>query len=293
MITLFRRLFVSIARLFPREHGKYSILTKVYFPLFAKSAPTQSIEKVRFGIRLSLNLQEYLQSWIYVFGAYELPTVKFIRSYLRPGDLAMDVGGQIGYLSIVMATSADRKTRVLSFEPESDNIQRFKTNTSLNGLTNVNLVEQAVSDRIGSIRLYLSSDSNAGTHSTIKENTNVSDRYVDIPCTTIDAEVEQRGLQRVDLIKVDVEGGEIDVIKGAINTLKNYQPVVITELGDALQKARGLSTDEFKLFLQEHGFHCYIINEDGTLSESPVGTFHLMDNVVFVPQTRLSRLVVK
>lgn len=292
MITLSRKLFVAVARLFPKEHGKYSILTRLYFPLFAKSAPTQSIEKVRFGIKLSLNLQEYLQSWIYVFGAYELPTVKFIRSYLKPGDTAIDVGGQIGYLSLVMATSADRKVSVLSFEPEHDNIRRFKANVALNELRNVELIEQAAGSSVGTLKLYLSADSNAGTHSTIRENENVSDKFIEIPCTTIDHEIQQRSLKRVDLIKIDVEGGEIDVINGALNTLTSMQPVLITELGDALQKARGITTDEFKTFLSELGYECYKINEDGTLTISPVGEYHLMDNVVFVPENRKSRVII-
>lgn len=292
MVTLLRKLFVIVARLFPREHGKYSILTRLYFPLFAKSAPTQSIEKVRFGIKLSLNLQEYLQSWIYVFGAYELPTVKFIRSYLRPGDTAIDVGGQIGYLSLVMATSADRAVSVLSFEPEHDNIRRFRTNVSLNQLRNIELIEQAAASSVGTLKLYLSADSNAGTHSTIRDNENVSDKFIEIPCTTIDHEVLNRSLERVDLIKIDVEGGEIDVIKGALNTLSTLRPVVITELGDALQKARGLSTDEFKSFLSDLGYECYRINDNGTLALSPLGEYHLMDNVVFVPENRKSRVII-
>lgn len=290
MISLVRKIFVLAARLFPREHGKYSILTRLYFPLFGATAPTKKIEKVKFGIKLNLNLQEYLQSWIYVFGAYELPTVRFMRSYLKDGDVAIDVGGQIGYLSIIMATSANRHVQVVSFEPEPGNINSFKQNIELNTLENVTLVEKAVSDHAGKIKLYLSSDRNAGTHSTVFVEGNVSEEFVEIDAVTIDDEVSSRGIDRVDLIKIDVEGGEIDVIRGSVKTLMSFQPVVITELGDALQKARGFSTDEFKLFMEDHGYNCYTILNDGTLRSTAVGDFHLMDNVVFVPTTRLSRV---
>ena len=293
MTTILRYIFVHLARLFPREHGKYTILTKIYFRFFGQTVPTQIVASVRYKIRMNLDLREFVQAWIYVFGAYELPTVKFIRSYLAPNDVALDVGAQVGYLSLIMATSAQRRVKVFSFEPESRNIYRFLLNMSLNDANNVNLIEKAAGTKVETLKLYLSSDVNAGTHSTIRGNQNVSDAFVEIPCTTIDQTVNDSGLDRVDLIKIDVEGAEVDVLRGALNTLTSMQPVLITELGASLQEARGMTTTQFKLFLSELGYQCYRILDDGTLTLSPLDEYHRMDNVVFATANRRDRLPIR
>jgi len=292
-MNILRSAFVGLTRLFPREHGKYSILTRLYFPWFGASAPKQHVFRTSHGFLLNGDLTEYLQAWIYVFGSYELPTVRLIRSYLQPGDVAVDVGAQIGYLTLVMATSASRQTSVLSFEPESGNITRFKANMNLNSIENVLLIEKAASEHEGILRLYLSADENAGTHSTVFVEGNVSETFVEIPSTTLDAAVRALGKDRVDLVKVDVEGGEIDVIRGADSILENHRPLVIVELSDALQAARGSSCKAFKEHMLEYGYDAHTINSDGSLSPTPLDAPHPMDNVVFVPESRRERVRIK
>lgn len=285
-----RSLAVSLFRLYPREHGKYTILTKVFNRLFADTQPQSVIFRTRHSFILEADLSEFLQSWIYVFGAYELPTVRFIRSYLKAGDVAVDVGAQIGYLTLVMATADGGTTSVYSFEPEKNNIARFLRNMELNNLKNVTLLPKAASEHPGTIRLYLSADANAGTHSTVFVEGNVSERFIEIPCTTIDLEMDQQQVNRLDLMKIDVEGGEIDVLHGASETLQRFHPVVIAELSDVLQQARGTTCKEFKQKMVELGFNSYTINEDGSLVPSALDAPHPMDNVVFVTADRLSRV---
>ncbi len=290
--SFLRPIFASLTRLYPREHGKYSILTRLYFPWFGASAPTRSVFRTSHGFRLNGDLTEYLQAWIYIFGSYELPTVRFIRSYLRTGDTAVDVGAQIGYLTLVMATAADRTTAVISFEPESSNIARFNANMELNGVTNVTLIEKAVSEHEGMLKLYLSADENAGTHSTVFVEGNVSERFVEIPATTLDAAIGALGQDHVDLVKIDVEGGEIDVIKGAERVLEHHRPVVIAELSDALQRARGSSCQAFKEYMKDYGYEAFTIADSGALVPSALDAAHPMDNVVFVPDSRRDRVTI-
>lgn len=277
-------------RLYPVEHGKYTILTKYFNRLFSATEPHVTVFRTSHNFVIEGDLGEFLQSWIYAFGSYELPTVRFIRSYLQRNNVAIDVGAQIGYLTLVMSTSASSTTQVYSFEPEERNIRRFRRNIQLNKLTNVTLLEQAAGQQRGSIRLYLSSDANAGTHSTVFIEGNVSDAFVDIPCTTIDFEVTERGLNRLDLLKIDVEGGEIDVIKGATDTLTRFHPVVITELSDSLQQARGTTCRDFKVTMAEFGYSPFTINNDGSLCPSEFDAAHPMDNVVFVAKDQRQRV---
>lgn len=281
-MAIIRTLFKTICRLYPREHGKYSILMRVYFRHLAPRTSTMVVSTLRFGIRMRLDITEYLQTHLYVFGDYELPTIRFLRSVLKPGSVCLDVGAQMGYLTLAMATSANKQTIVHSFEPEEQNAQRFRENIALNGLTNVTLHQSAVSTVDGPLKLYLSNDRNAGTHSTVYIESNVSTEYVEIPSVRLDTFSEQNRLPSIDLIKIDVEGAEIDVINGALESLAHHKPIVIMELSDHLQQARGQTCAEFKQFMARYGYTPYFINENGTLRSCPMDAAHVNDNIVFV-----------
>ena len=242
---------------------------------------------------MRLDITEYLQAHLYVFGDYELPTIRFLRNILKTDSVCLDVGAQMGYLTLAMATSASRQTIVHSFEPESNNAERFRENVSLNALTNVTLHQTAVSTVDGTLKLYLSNDRNAGTHSTVYIESNVSPDFVEIPSTTLETFVRQQCLKTVDLIKIDVEGAEIDVINGAIEVLRQHKPVVIMELSDHLQQARGKTCSEFKQFMMSFGYNAYFINEDGTLRSCPLNASHINDNIVFLhPESSLRPTIV-
>ncbi len=239
---------------------------------------------------MRLDVSEFLQAHLYLFGSYELPTVRFIERFVQPNFVLIDVGAQIGYLTLVMATSANRSARVISFEPQSSNVERFQENMRLNNVTNVELITAAVSSASGTIRLYLSTDNNAGTHSTISSDPNVGADFEEVPATTLDETVDAMGLSAVDLVKVDVEGAELEVIEGAINTIASLKPTFIIELSEAIQQSRGYSTVQFKSMMSANGYASYLIRDNGTLEPVGSNVTHVMDNVVFVHSERLSHI---
>lgn len=292
-MAILRTVFQRLARLYPREHGKYSILTRLYFPYLAPRVPTKVVSTLRYGIRMQLDVTEYLQAHLFVFGDYELPTIRFLRSVLKPGSVCLDVGAQMGYLSLAMATAADRRTVVHSFEPESNNAARLRENVALNSLSNITLHQTAVSTVDGSLKLYLSNDRNAGTHSTVFIESNVSSEFVEIPSITLESFAREKRLSSIDLIKIDVEGAEIDVINGALTVLKQHKPLVIMELSDHLQQARGQTCAEFKEFMASYGYSAYFINENGTLRACSMNASHINDNIVFLhPESSLRPVIV-
>ncbi len=255
---------------------------RLYFPYLAPTSSSLLVSTLRYGIKMRLDITEYLQAHLYVFGDYELPTIRFLRSVLRPSAVCLDVGAQMGYLTLAMATAADRSTIVHSFEPEGNNAKRFRENIQLNGLTNVTLHQTAVSTVDGALKLYLSNDRNAGTHSTVYIESNVSTEFVEIPSVRLDTFANSQNLSSIDMIKIDVEGAEIDVINGAIGVLAHHKPIVITELSDHLQQARGQTCTEFKELMQKYGYTPYSINDNGTLRSCPMQAPHVNDNIVFV-----------
>lgn len=283
-------LFHLATRLFPVERGKFRILSEVYFRYIAPKKQTFVFTKLSFGIRMRLDITEFLQAHLYLFGSYELPTVRFIRNVLKTGDTAFDVGAQIGYLTLAMSTASGGQIRVVSFEPESHNAERLRSNIALNPGVDVTIVEKAASNVEGVLRLYLSHDHNSGTHSTIPNGVNVSNEYIEIPSTTLDAYIAEHSISELKLVKIDVEGGELEVIRGAEKMLRNLRPIIIMELSDSLQAARGFTTVEFKNLMLTHQYQSYTIRDNGMLTPSPMDAQHAMDNVVFIHDSNKEEL---
>jgi FkbM family methyltransferase len=283
MRSLLSSLLRLALHLYPFERGKFRILSNVFLPLLAPKPGTPSVTKLSYGLRMKIDPSEFLQAHLYLFGSYELPTIRHIRSFLTPGAVCIDVGAQMGYLSLAMATSAGRQTAVHAFEPEDINAARFRENMALNNIQNVQLHREAVSNIEGTLHLFLSKTANAGTHSTLYNERTVTEESIQIPATTLDAFARATNLPRLDLIKVDVEGAEFEVIQGADSVLRTYRPRVILELCDRLQIERGLSSRQIKEFMVERDYSAYTIADDGTPIPSGLDDPHINDNVLFIP----------
>lgn len=282
-VKLIRSIFKLLCRLYPLERGKQKLLQEVYLPRLAPTVPLITRTSLSNGITMDLDISEFVQSHLYLFGSYELPTVRFIRSHVRPGMTLIDVGAQIGYITLEMSRAGGSGVSLYSFEPEPRNIAKLNANLRLNDINNVTIVDRAVSDHDGLIRLFMSSDNNAGTHSTIASGPFVSNDFIEIPCVRLDTFVREQAVQSVDMIKIDVEGGELEVLKGAEETLRRFKPVLIVEMSSSIQQSRGFSVPKFKEMLRDWGYSAYSINTDGSLSLTNNTQDHEMENLVFLP----------
>lgn len=290
MKSFARLILKTICRFFPQERGKFKILNDVYFRHLSPATDLWVYTNLLYNIKMKLNIGEFLQAHLFLFGSYELPSVKFIRKFLINGGNAVDVGAQIGYLTIVMATSCKTQLHVYSFEPEPYNISQFNTNISLNALDNITLIPKAVTSTLNPIKLFLAKDNNSGTHSTISSDPNVSSDFITVDSTTLDEFVRDQAITKLDLIKIDVEGAELDVIKGAREVLTLLHPALIIELSESIQQSRGFSTIEFKAIMLELGYDPYLISDRGLLYPTEMNREHIMDNVVFIHQSNKTQL---
>ncbi|VVC03785.1 Hexuronic acid methyltransferase AglP [Candidatus Bilamarchaeum dharawalense] len=146
---------------------------------------------------------------------YVLNEVWFRRCYLPEGfqikksDVVVDIGAHIGFFS-VMAGQMAREGRVYSFEPNPDNFDLLGINLLMNNLGNVRPIHEAVTDRRGSIELFLS-DKNTGGHS-IYDYGDRTNRVV-VSSTSLQDIVKQHQLDRIDFLKMDCEGAEYEIFR--------------------------------------------------------------------------------
>jgi FkbM family methyltransferase len=149
-----------------------------------------------------------------------------LRNYFKLSKgVFLDIGANVGKYSIILGKQLKENGKVYSFEPEPSNIEGLKKNILLNEVTNVKIFPLACSNKKGLISFYLN-EKNSGAHSLIKK----SKKEILINCDTLDNILKEQNLKEdINLIKIDVEGAEAEVLKGAINTLKKHHPKIIFE----------------------------------------------------------------
>ena len=137
---------------------------------------------------------------------FELGTTRLFEETLKPGDSVLDIGANVGYFTVLGAKLVGPQGKVFAFEPEPSNYDVLLKNLELNGHMNVITLPKAVSNQKGTAELIIS-DLDSGFHSLA--HLNLPERgTVTVETITIDDFMEENGWPQIDLVKMDIEGGE-------------------------------------------------------------------------------------
>ncbi|MCX6772766.1 MAG: FkbM family methyltransferase, partial [Candidatus Micrarchaeota archaeon] len=145
---------------------------------------------------------------------------------VKGGWNVIDVGANIGYFTHVFSRLVGEKGRVVAFEPFPEAFALLKKSAEANGLKNVSLEPLALSDTIGKSTLYLS-DKNFGDNSLVERK---GENGVLIRTTTLDAYAKEKGITRIDMVKIDTQGAEYEVLKGMAAVIRNFHPAILCEI---------------------------------------------------------------
>jgi FkbM family methyltransferase len=194
-------------------------------------------ERVRLSARcrqLSWNPEEY--------GAF--------RTAVRPGSTVLDVGANVGAYTLLFAQWVGPAGRVTAFEPAPASIAGLRRQLELNGLTGrVEVVQAAVAGTVGMASFECDGASGANALATGVSHT----RTITVSTTTIDEFCTARGLHP-DVIKIDVEGAELDVLRGARRTLQAPSIEVFVEFHPSAWALRGITPESMQSELAAQGF---------------------------------------
>jgi len=206
--------------------------------------PLKSIRHCRRqGINYSLDIHDY-QNWLIYFHSESDSSFGALR-YLKTGDIALDVGGNIGQTALMMAKKTGNNGRIYSFEPFPGTFQKLKKNLSLNpGISNIQPQNAALGAVPGSLMMSQDCMSNSGSNRMVAETTATSHCKVTVPVSTIDIFARQQQLTTVDFIKIDVEGFEYKVLNGAMETITKHRPLLFIELDDNNLREQGNNAKE-------------------------------------------------
>jgi FkbM family methyltransferase len=192
----------------------------------------------------------------------------FAENYVRPGDTVWDVGGNIGLLSFACAARAQTRGRVICFEPDPWSVRLLKRSSALNRgcAAPVDIIPVAVGDQLALEWLHVPERSRAASH---LESTGggagaeitgaVRERHL-IPVLTLDWLAGK--LPPPNVLKIDVDGAEMRVLRGGAALLRKHRPIILTEVYER-------NADEATAFLHDLGYTLYQY-ENGESGKTPV-----------------------
>jgi len=183
---------------------------------------------VLVGCRMELDLQTEKDLWL---GTYESELQNALQSFIKPGDVVYDVGANIGYVSVMCAKCTGPEGRVFAFEPLPANQQRFLRSLELNHLENrVMLVDKAVGKKSGNTTFWVHASTSMGRLDSVKQEGLQFEEAISIELVSLDDFIWSHGEPAPDVIKLDIEGGEVDALPGMSRLLREYRPLLLVEI---------------------------------------------------------------
>jgi FkbM family methyltransferase len=221
------------------------------------------------GGKLLCNLDDWIPWNVFAHGSYKMEAnyEEFMLDKLSNCHIVFDVGANVGYYTVQMGRILKDVGHVYAFEPLSYQCSLLEKNIDLNDLDNVTVIKAIVSDSSESRRIYFSGAESTGTSSLIIK----SDQYEDVISTTIDQFCKEKGIGEIDLIKIDVEGYELTVLKGMSELLANGKiKMLFLEIENELLTEAGTSAEEIVAFLDNYHYQPFSI-KSGREEEYSIG----------------------
>lgn len=226
------------------------------------------------GSRMWVSLQNCVQRDIYFFGAHEAPEAHLFQRLVKPGMVVFDLGANVGQYTLLAARRVGPDGSVHAFEPVPHNFTALSRHVRENGLeTAVRLNQVAAWSRPDMLRLYLSERDVAdnGTDYTSVFSGDAVD-MIECPAVRLDDYVRDRGVQRLDVLKMDIEGAEKPALLGALEILERFRPLILLELNRALCSAAGHGPEDLLEILSGFGYRFWKVGASPSLSRPLVSS---------------------
>jgi FkbM family methyltransferase len=208
------------------------------------------------GFDLIVDPGDYLSLLLSRDGIFEVPETDLVSRIVRAGDTCIDAGCHVGYYSCLMAKLAGNEGRLIAFDANPQACESTRRNLRLNGLASSEVVQAALADRDGNLPFQISSDDQTGLSSLGPIPT--SKETISVPCIRLDGFLDGRRIERIRLLKLDVEGAEEIVLKGLGRYLTDHAvDFLLVECYDERLRLLGTSTEKVAALLQSSGYSCW------------------------------------
>jgi FkbM family methyltransferase len=199
------------------------------------------------------------------FGTYEPEVRNIFRAVLPPGGVALDIGANVGWHTLLLAHLVGDGGRVLAVEPNPSIRKRLVDNLNLNRLNQVEIVPYAIADSEGPVQFYgpAADDALSGSGHILKVGGKEQESFIQVETRRLDAVMSASLIKRVDLIKIDVEGFEWCVLKGGEQTIAAFRPHIVFEYDSAFLSRSGGSAKLLVEFFRKHCYRLFAVGRTG------------------------------
>jgi FkbM family methyltransferase len=268
-LGVWRRLSLGLAKI-PRLRKSWTVASRGLRQFWAGRVAWEVWAPLPGGVGVPARLWDHVEAGIFWYGfpAEDIAAFQVLSSAVPRDGVVLDIGANIGAFALPLAAVADRGT-IHCFEPASATAARLRRNIELNGIDNIVVNECGVSDHAGPMSIWIPETRWKGR----LYNTGMSSRYVgkgrqgwreeSVRCIRLDDYLTAHELRRIDAIKLDVEGGELDVLAGARSLIHRLRPLVVMEVNRVPLAAAGRSVDDVLQFWRENDYRVGMITAAG------------------------------
>lgn len=247
----------SYLRYVPFKWGQVLLARNVFTVM--RNTQWQVTAKSAFGGRFRLDLEDQVQRCIYCFGVWEPVNTRVVMALLRPGDVFVDLGANVGYFSILASERVGPHGQVVAIEPATSRQEKLRENLVLSQCTNVAVVGAAVGSHEGTALLHLGRATHMG-QSSILPIENSTGAY-EVRVATLPELVAPDLLRRSRVIKIDVEGLEQDVLDGLAPRFADlpHDGAIIMEVSPQRLESVGRTAKDLLELLASWGYIAYLV----------------------------------
>ncbi|MFH1656592.1 MAG: FkbM family methyltransferase [Candidatus Nealsonbacteria bacterium] len=266
---------IGVSKKIPGVLQVHNFLYRIFWPY-------KNIIEIQ-GSKMKINPNDESFSMRETFEGYatnlihEKTTTNLFKKIVKKGNVVVDLGANIGYFTLLAAKLVGPSGKVYAFEPEPKNFNYLKDNIKINNYNHVFLNQKAVSDKQGITKLFICSYDTG--HHTINQNKGIEvyssgreiqEKSIEIETIILDDFLRDK-TNKVDILKIDVEGAELLAVKGMKGILeKNRNIKILLEFFPLLIKEMGSSPKELmRILVREHGFNVFVVGQDYAMNVNP------------------------
>lgn len=209
------------------------------------------------GLVCFINTKDLIGWKIFFFGEYEGGTNRALERYVRPGDVVIEAGANMGSETVLLSRMVGDAGHVYGFEPNPYTYERLSMNVAINELKNVSIYDLAIGEKDGevSFNIYPKGFCNPGMSS--KYMSTPQTKKITVPQRTLDSFVAEKGISRVNFLKMDIQGAEMDLLNGADGLLERDRPTIFME---ALREYNDIT--QLYNRMKKYGYKIYLIDDE-------------------------------
>jgi len=244
LLPVFEKILFKLIPQFPEFH----LLSKI-IPNYYQYKRPSSRKITRDEINYNLDIGDFIDWHIY-YGLREGPKAA-LYDLVKPNQVILDIGANIGETVLNMAKLTGAGGRVIGFEPDPTMRAKLLKNISLNSFKNIEIEPFAVSHSPGRFKLFQICERNPAGNQILAEG---EGKFSWVDAITIDSYLEKCTLAKIDLIKMDVEGFEMNALRGAEASIKKLKPVMFIEVSEVNLRGQSSSSWELMSWLLDRGY---------------------------------------